>query len=292
MRNMIPLVLSALMLLSTAYGSDLKETEPIRKTVKFADQTAAHRLVVDNINGSIRVTGYTGSDVELVAYRTIRAGEKDKIEEAKQKVTLDITEKADKIVLYVNAPGRCADGGINYRGADYDGYDVEYDFELRVPVKTDVVLKTVNHGDIEVKNVQGQFEVNNVNGGIDMEDIDGSGTAATVNGSVNVRFDHNPAQSSSFRTINGKVTVELRKNLSANLRFTTMNGEVFTDFSVTDLPQSSPVHEKHGRKNIFRSGDSFCVRAGDGGPELSFDTLNGNIYVLEREAGTGRKSPD
>lgn len=280
---LISIFFLTLIFLSYSFSDEQTDKEEIRKTLKFSGNGETRRILVDNINGSIKVVGYDGSDVELVAHKTIRAESSDKVLEAKEKVTLEITEESDRVLVYVDAPWRQKDGCVHNRGWDYYGYDVDYDFEFRVPSKTDVILKTINNGDIFVKNIQGHFEVNNINGAIEMQDIAGSGTVSTINGGVTVSFTQNPSASSSFKTINGKVDVQFQKNLSANLTLKTMNGEVYTDFPVKDLPPSTPLLEKHGHKNILRSSDSFTVQVAGGGPELSFNTLNGNIYILTNE---------
>lgn len=256
----------------------------IKRTLKFADASnGKNALLVDNINGSIEVTGYDGDVVELLVHETITAESKQKIEEAKRKVKVDIEQESDRILLFVDAPWRCEDGSTNYRGYDYYGYEVECNFVLKVPHKVALHLKTINDGAIKVTNVEGKFVVENVNGNVRMKDIAGSGKARTVNGDVEVSFRRNPTEESSFKTINGEVNVRLQENLSADLEFKTMNGEVYSDFEVKSLPLKSSTKQRRNGMKVYRSGDSFSVRVGSGGPELSFDTLNGDIYISKYE---------
>src|SRR5205807_8160184 len=167
--------------------------QEFRKTFTFSARSGERKhLVVDNISGSISVTGASGNGVELIAHETIRGESEARIAVAKQKVRLEISGEPDRILIYVDAPWRCADGSIHSRGRDYYGYDVEYDFELRVPAETDLSLKTVNLGGVSVKNVEGLFHIENVNGGITMEGIAGSGSFSTVNGDIKVEFAKNP----------------------------------------------------------------------------------------------------
>ena len=271
----------ALLTLCAASGTlagDIVERDTLKRTLKFAG-AGDRRILVDNVNGWIDVTGYDGDDVELVAYRRIDAESRSRLEEAKREVTLDIREDGDRIALYVDAPWRRNDGSVNYRGWDYYGYSVEYDFELRVPATTDFTLKTVNSGDIVARKLTGDFEVRNVNGDVELIGIAGSGNVSTVNGDIEVAFTKNPPEASSFRTVNGKVDVEFPGKVSANLRFKTMNGDVYTDFPVKSLPREAAYREKRNGMKVYKSGDAFTVEAGGGGPELSFDTLNGDIYL-------------
>lgn len=270
--------------LRTASCRDVKEKEEIKKTFKFATTSEPKKVVVDNMDGFIDVVGYDGDEVQLVAHKEICAESDGKIKEAKADVTLEIKEEANKIVFYVDAPWRGPNGSMNYRGWHYYGYEVSYDFELKVPRKTSLYLKTVNNGKITVQDVEGEFEVSDVNAGIEMTGITGPAKIATVNGPIKVTFKKNPESECFFRTVNGKVEIEFKDGLSADLRLKSFNGQVYTDFDVEGLPRKvSAMEEKHGRRKIYRRGDSYSVRVGKGGPEFSFDTLNGNIYILKKD---------
>jgi hypothetical protein len=267
---------------------DIVRREEVRKTLTFTSPPGApRRLVVDNISGSIHVVGTNGDEVTLVARETFRAESEERIAIAKEKIRLEISSEPDRIRLYVDAPWRCPDGSFSSHGHgngwEYYGYDATFDFELSIPSKTDLSLKTVNGGEIEVKNAEGSFLIENVNGGIVASGLNGSGTISTVNGNIDARFTRNPAASSSFRTVNGEVNVSFQDDLSADLRLKTMNGEVYTDFQVSSLPPAPPSRPEHERKRVYRTADSFLVRVGSGGPDLSFNTLNGNIYIVKNQ---------
>ncbi|HCA79328.1 MAG TPA: hypothetical protein DEP53_06290 [Bacteroidetes bacterium] len=260
----------------------LSEKEKIEKSFRLS-AADNRQLVIDNINGEINVVGYDGGTIELVASREIRAESKEKIEEAKQEVKLEIREEKNKIILYVDAPWRNRDG-VNYRGWHYYGYDVIYDFDLKVPHKMSLYLKTINHGKVLVRGVEGEFEVSNVNAGIEMSDINGPALVRTVNGPIKVSFTRNPGSECSFKTVNGKIEVALHDGLNADIKLKTFNGKVFTDFDVSSVPRDErTVEVRKGSRRIYRRGDFHTVRVGKGGPEFSFDTLNGSIYVLKHD---------
>jgi hypothetical protein len=60
-----------------------------------------------------------------------------------------------------------------------------------------------------------------------------------------------------------------------------MNGGLFTDFETTALPQTAATAERRGNRFVYRSNRTVSVRVGSGGPELSFETLNGDVRVLQ-----------
>jgi len=263
------------------FGEDFPEAvkDVVQKSLNFSNLSAGKSLSVDNVEGSIRVTGFDGSSIELEAARSIRARSKDDVELAKKEVELKISEKNNRIELYVDGPFRCENRGRRERRLPYR---VNYDFQIKVPRGCDLELSTVNNGDIRVENVSGKFDVENVNGKVEMNGVAGSGRAHTINGGVTVQFSRNPEADSSFGSINGNVDVAFRPGLSADCWFKTFNGSAYTDFQVQPLPQPAAEKERQGARFVYKSNRFAGVRIGKGGPQIKFDTLNGNIHVTER----------
>ena len=263
----------------------VQKKEEIKKTLKFADATKPGELIVDNIFGPINVEGYAGRDVLLVAHKTIYAKTEDKAARAQEEVKLDITEKGRTVDIYVDGPFRDREHGRRgFHSWHEPGYEVHYAFEIQVPFKTDVAISTVTDGDIEVSSVEGEFDVHNVNGKVRMAEVAGSGTAETVNGVLTAGFKKVPSGPCSFKTINGDLVITLPGSVSADFRLKTFNGEVYSDFAVTALPARAPAREADKGKFIYKSDRSFGVRAGQGGPEISLDTMNGDILIKKRTA--------
>lgn len=255
------------------------EQETIRKSYPLAAE--GRKLDVDNIWGSIHVRGTDSDQVQLVANKTIRAETSDALAMAKKEVTLDISQEGNALTFYVNGPFRCqCEDGCN--GHRERHYIVEYDFELQVPRSTELELRTVNDGDVQVQDVTGAYSVHNVNGPIDMTNVAGAGQVKTVNGEVKVLFRGNPETNSSFSSLNGNVDLYFLPQLSADLRFKTFNGNVFSDFPMTSLPPRQPVEEHEGSKFVFHADRYTGGRIAAGGPEIKVETFNGDIHILER----------
>lgn len=274
--------IAALEARSLPFEKKFEEKEEIRKTLHFKDPSAKKELFVDNVFGSIAVEGYSGQDVQLVAHRTIKASSEEKVKKAKEEVKLDISEEGNTVDIYVDGPFRCREGRRRWSSRSDPGYEVHYDFDLKVPHKTSLFLCTVTSGDIRVKNVEGEFEIKNVNGKIEMTEVAGSGDAHTVNGEVKVLFRQNPESDCSFHTINGDLEITFCPNLSAELFLKTFNGKAYTDFEVTTLPAEKAVGERRDGKFVYKSSRFFGVRVGKGGPEIKFDTMNGDILIANR----------
>jgi hypothetical protein len=264
--------------LSVAYGDqDAKET--IRQTLP-----AAARLEVDNVHGYIHVSGYSGSEIQMVAEKTIQAESAERLEAAKREVKLDVSRAGDTVTLFVDGPFRCHCED-NRRGVNenrHRGYHVTFDFELKVPVATFLRIATVNGGDIRVENTTGDFDVSNVNRGIEMTEVGGAGRVHTVNGGIKVLFAKNPASECSFGTVNGSIETSFRPSLSADVMVKTFNGHAYTDYDVTAMPRKVSAGERRDGKFVYRSDDFNGMRIGNGGPELKYDTLNGSIRIINR----------
>jgi len=189
-----------------------------------------------------------------------------------------MSQQGNFVRLYEDGPFRTSNDGVNYRGEDYYGYRVVFDYEIQVPADTELVLKTINQGDIQVRKTTGDYDIHGLNGGIVMDDVAGAGTVHTLNGPVKVTYARNPAKATSFHTLNGSLDVYFRDGLNADLKFKKLNGGIYTDFDVTSRPQND-AGASQGGKFIYRSNRSMNGRTGNGGPELSFETLNGNIRL-------------
>jgi hypothetical protein len=250
------------------------EQETIQRSFNLSSASNAKKLLVDNINGYIHVTGYDGSEVRLTAQKQIRAESNEALEEAKRDVKLDISQQGNFVRIYVDGPFRSHD-----RGDRFYGYAVTFDYDIQAPAGTELLLSTVNHGDVNVTQTSGDYELRNVNGGIVLEQVSGSGTVNTVNGPVSARFSRNPAKPASFRTVNGQMDFYFVPGLDADLRFKTLNGGIYTDFDVTGLPAPASAGEMRNGKFVYKHNHVVMGRTGKGGPELSFDTVNGNIRL-------------
>jgi hypothetical protein len=278
------ILLTALSLLAGALGTRaaddrnwrIDQHESVRKTFEIPSAAGPRRLLVDNINGFIHVTGSSGDQVRISVDRETRAWSQEAASEAAREVKLDMSQQGNFVRLYADGPFR-GNNGTNYRGDDYYGYRVIFNFEIEVPPDTELVLKNLN-SPIEVKGTTADYDIHGLNGKIDVQQVSGSGTVQTLNGSVKVTYTRNPQRETHFKTLNGSIDVYFQPSLDADLHFKKLNGEIYTDFDVTLLPTSGSLHDLNGRW-VYRSDRSAAGRAGKGGPELDFETLNGQIRL-------------
>ena len=270
------------------FAGELSDSRTLRESIVRQAHTGA-RLIVDNIWGSVEVHGYAGDEIEMVALETVRAKSAVRIEQARSEVKIDISQTSEGVEIYVDGPFRCQ-RDRDQRGcwSDWDSpYTVIYDFEIRVPYETDLDVRTVTDGDIEVVDVRGDFQIRNVNGSIDLAGLAGAGAAATVNGPVVASFTVNPSSDTHFETVNGKIDVSFQPGLSAELDMLARWGELWSEYEVTALPSKPPTQRTKGDRTIIELSRGTRVRVENGGPTHSFETLNGNIYVRKGTSERG-----
>jgi hypothetical protein len=254
---------------------------PVVRTLRFApgdERTLDIRL----IHGSIRVTESADATVRLEVRRSTRAESDSAARLADGEVAADILDNATTVGVVVRERGNSVCGERSEQRSTWQRprYRVTFAVTVAVPKGTRLRLCTINGGDIRVDRSSGDFDVSHVNGSIAMNEASGSGRAETVNGNVTAAFSQTPRTASSFKTINGDVAVTFPASLSADLALKTFNGGLFTDFDVQPLARQPSSAERLGSRFVYRSNDFTHVRVAGGGPEFTFESLNGDVRVV------------
>lgn len=286
LQRTLAIVAVILALVDPAHGQrsssrwDVMDDQTITRTLSFA-AGGSRTLDVRNITGSIRVEATDDSTVQMSIHKVIRAESRADVADAQREVQIDFIDGTARVGATVTEANRhvCGEQWEDDQGRRWQrrNYSVTFDFTIRVPRDTALRLCTINGGDVTVTGTRGDFDIDNVNGLIEMNRVAGSGSAQTVNGPVSVSFAANPTQASSFKTVNGNVDVRFSDGLSADFSMKTMNGGLFTDFDSQPLPTATTKGERRDGRFVYRANRSTRVRVGRGGPEITFETLNGNV---------------
>lgn len=265
--------------------------ESARTIEKSFPLTGNKRSVsVCGINGAIKVTAADSNEVRFSIREEISAPTRDRLDELKKEVDVAFLQEPGSVLAGVKGPwsdtpcGQARKEGSEGRRR-WEGKDtrIRHDFTVSVPRDARLQLKTVN-GAIEVTATAGPYSVHTVNGSIRMTDVEGAGDVNTVNGTVVATYKKNPAADTKYRSVNGKLDLYYQPALSADFYVKTVNGKAFTDFDMTAIAgESSP--EAKGMKVIHRRGNSGQLRAGNGGPKISAETVNGSILIHDVTKG-------
>jgi len=154
--------------------------------------------------------------------------------------------------------------------------------ELRVPLRTNLELGTINGGTITVENVEGELEISNVNGSVVLNNVAGSVVANSQNGGVTATLSRIMADKAmAFTSMNGKVDVTLPSNLKATLKMRSDNGDIFTDFDVQLQQRPAAVSRGGGnnRGTKIEVNRALYGTVNGGGAEIELRSFNGSIYL-------------
>jgi hypothetical protein len=266
------------------------QKETIKKTGSFQGATANRVLSVENIQGDVLVEAYKGSQVMLEAEKIISAKDQAEVTKGMRELQVKMVEAGDSIYVYLEAPfidrkkgkGRSFNMNVDM---DDDDYRYQVNMTLKVPADIRLLVSTVNNGEIRVSQVQGDIKARHVNGPITLTGVRGKADANTVNGPIDVSFAQDTPLASAFKTINGEVKVYYPGKLNGNLSFKSMHGEFFTDLDNLELQPAKVVRNtsQRGAQTVYKIEKGQRYKAGKGGAELSFETLNGNIYLKKKQ---------
>jgi hypothetical protein len=275
-------------------------SEVIKKEFVFEKKSDANALMLFNISGDVKISGYDGDKIIIEVERKIIGKTPARLEEGKQEIALGFLDKADTLILYTK--GRCNTFGkynqVNarrnnkkYNGYGYDWndcnnreyektYEYEMNFVIKVPKNTHVMASTINNGDVRIDNTTQSVVANNVNGSISLNNITGSTQVSTVNGNVDLNYVSNPPADSRYYTLNGDINANFKKGLKADLAFESYNGELFTNVEQLEVIPMS-LEKKESTKGLKYKVGGTRYRIGSGGVLLDFETFNGNVYIKE-----------
>lgn len=279
-------IMTVMLLLVSCLGNAQEKVfeETLKKELSFKTKNTENTLVLKNIFGPITVEGYSGNTIQISIDKRITADNQEDLNLGKEELDIKVVEQENRLIVHPDAPyinynekGLRFDWCNNYEEPDYQH---KLSFKVKVPQGINLNVSTVNDGDIYVANTSGNFiKVNNVNGGIDLKNVEGKTNLHCINGEVNVSYASNPLENSKYYSLNGDINITYQNALSADVSFKTMNGELFTDFDVERQYVRTKKENSEKRKGKFKYQSTPVVQIGQGGLQLDFETLNGNVFI-------------
>jgi hypothetical protein len=225
-----------------------------------------------NINGGIVVEPGTGDRVEITAIKKAgRGGDTSLV-----KVEVRQAAAGGDVLLCALWEGHdeCTESGYstnrrrNRWDDDDDSRNVSVEFRVKVPTGVRLDASSVN-GRIEISGATSEVRASTVNGGITASSSGGPVRANTVNGGIDVRMGTLTGNEElSYSTVNGSVKVRLPENANADIELSTVNGSLETAFPITMQGRMDRHHIR--------------ARLGNGGPRLTFSTVNGSVELLKQ----------
>jgi serine/threonine protein kinase len=285
------------------------QTGPIQRTVTAGSEANVSKsfivgregkLALDVDRGEVTVIGTEKDTVDIRATRRVRRANDSDANRILAEQKLVLKQMGNEVAVNAQTPPTL-DG---WRGWGWNRPELDVTYEISVPRRCDVHLKTAGGG-IKVASVQGPVRARTEGGGLHFEALDGdvdgqtagggiyaseckgqllikteggginvqtfSGPqlkALTEGGSISADLVASPKSDSVLHTSGGSITVRLPETAMLTLDAHTEGGSVTSDLPVEsqDKTEQSAVRGK----------------VNGGGPLLEVETLGGSIQIKKR----------
>jgi hypothetical protein len=228
----------------------------------WSGKLAADQLVqVKGVNGNIDAEAGSSDQIEVTAEKSGPDADRVKIQ---------VVSSGDGVVICSVYPGTSESCSPGWHARHVRGDDTKVHFIIRMPRNLRFSGQNVN-GDVNARGMGRVVRGETVNGSVEIS-TSAWADAETVNGSIRAKMGNADWTGSlSFKSVNGSIEIELPDDLSADVRFKSLNGRISSDFPITI--SGSFV------------GQSAKGKIGNGGRELSIETVNGSVEL--KKAGGG-----
>ena len=251
---------------------------PQQITVALSDPARPAKIELNLINGGATIKGVNRKDVLISALPREAGANRGRGRGGRSSDTSASTTGLRRLT---QTPGFDVEEARNEVKIDAGAPGSPIDFEIEVPLKSNLHLSLVNNANLTVSDIEGEFELENVNGPITLTNIAGSVVAHTVNGKVTATMTRlAPDKPIAFTSLNGNIDVTLPASIKATFKLRSDQGDVFTDFDMQTRPNSAaPETRRDGGKLRIEVNNAIVGTVNGGGPEFEMRTFNGNIYV-------------
>jgi len=249
---------------ASAQGQDVSAD---RLVVNFSDPSRPGLLRVNLVNNAVSVKTHPGREVIIESTsRGGRRGPDRRVPTGLRRIDTNpgLAVEEENNVMTVT----------NMRNSG--------NLEIQVPAKTNLNLRTVNGGNLQVDDVEGEIEVTNTNGSVMLNNVAGSVIAHATNGRVVATLrEVTPNKPMSFTSMNAHIDITFPANVKANLKMRTDNGATYSDFDIQLRPTSLTVEDNRNQGGRYRIQTDRTINGtiNGGGPDFDLRTLNGNIYI-------------
>lgn len=206
-------VMLALAIAAPAWASNA-QTQEFHQTYSL---NSNGRLSLENINGSVTISGWDKNQVEVDAVKT--APSSDML----NKIQIRVESSPDSIHIHTEYPHGVFSHSGNWR----------VDYTIKAPRHANLEKINLVNGSIDVDNFSGDVRVSSVNGRVKARDLSGEAHLSTVNGPVDALFA-NPdiAKPVSVNSVNGPIALTLPPDVHTGVSAHTVNGNIHNDFGL------------------------------------------------------------
>ena len=289
----ITLFLAILSVAVLVYG--IVTTKEITKTFEVNDKTG---LIIDNLNGSIEISGWDKDFVDVLVTKKTKHGSKalenvDIIMAQKDDITLEtkhLKRNPKVTVIYeVHVPKKLllrniksSNGNITIKDAGKTDIVRTSNGTIKITNCTGKINVNTSNGSITAEDINGSVIAHTSNGRIRLENIDGLTNAVTTNGSIQIL---NAVNIGTLKTSNGSIKAHII-NMSNDVDIKSSNGSI-TVYLPNDLDANIRAITSNGRIKLHEFPITVCDvtktkvlgSIGNGGNLLELKTSNSNIHI-------------
>ncbi len=239
-------IAGALLALLTTLPAQAEVRQEFHKTVPL---TANGTVSLDNINGSVEITGWTRNEVQI-----------DAVKAASDQ------QKLDDLKIEVNAGSNSVEIKTKYPEHMFNNNPGSVQYTLHVPQNARIDKINLVNGSLTAQQLTGEINASLVNGKVQASNLTGEADLATVNGSINATYHSlNDVREIKLKSVNGSVNLTLPPSPNADVDASVVNGSITTDFPLTV-------------KGHF-VGKSMSGTLGSGGVHIELNNVNGSIHL-------------
>ncbi|HEX8175038.1 MAG TPA: DUF4097 family beta strand repeat-containing protein [Pyrinomonadaceae bacterium] len=259
-------VLAVLALIAAQAGAALAQDKVQEEFHQTYQLSQAGRIQLENINGSVRVTGWDRNEVKVDAVKW--AYTRERLDEAQ----IIVEPGTDSLRIYTRYPERNQNFRSDPQGKLNNPATVEY--TLFVPRGARIDAIEIINGGVSLEGLTGDVRASSINGNVTARGLRGEAKLSTINGNLEADFNQlDAAKSIALASVNGDVAITLPSDASANLRANNVHGGIKNDFGL-------PV-----RKGEY-VGYDLAGQLGQGATRIRLANVNGQITI--RRANDGR----
>ena len=227
-------------------------TEEFHQTYALA---AGGRVALDNINGSVHITGWDRNEVKVDAVKYARS--KERLDEAK--IVIDASKD------YISIRTEYPDHNLTFRDDDWDNpASVEYTLSVPRTARLDQI-KLIN-GSLDVQGIAGEVRASCINGHLKASGLGGPVKLSTINNRLEAVFDRLGTSSIELASVNGSVLLTMPSDTKAELEASTVHGGISNDFGLRVRDHRIVGHDLHGE-------------LAGGGTRIKLSNVNGRIEI-------------
>ncbi|WP_133566462.1 DUF4097 family beta strand repeat-containing protein [Marinicella litoralis] len=268
-------ITSAAVLFSATSMAQDNEMFTEEMVIPLSDPSRTGTLEVHQIYGGIKVTGYDGNEVVVLA-------KQEKMQTVSQmKNGLRKIQNNSMALMVEESNNHVEINAQNHNGGSKNSMNLE----VKVPRNFNLKLWSINDGSTWVDNINGEIEISNINNDITLNQVSGSAVVDSVNGEIKASFKQITVGSQlAFTSFNGNVDISLPNDVQADFKLKTTSGEILTGFDI-DFKTSQPVIQKDSTQKSYKVKLEKWVTgsANGGGTEITLKSHSGDLILRAQD---------